>query len=225
MCKKSIGTVWVASFDIGKKNFAFCIEEFSITDLEGIENIHRNERYHKDGTLKVPFAKIVHRVCSTGKIIMLEHFDLTENTKLEKSLDPMVLMNLTVFLDQYKEYWEQCTTFLIEQQMGFGRKQNTMALKIGQHCFSYFLFHFAMFKQVVEFPSYYKTQILGAPKKSTKHQRKMWSVEEAMRILLDREDNDTLKKITDRKKRDDVCDTITQLQAFKYLYFIDKKDL
>lgn len=127
------------------------------------------------------------------------------------------------YLDTFKDYWIHCSAFVIEQQMGFGRKQNTMALKLGQHCFSYFLFHFATFKQVIEFPAYHKTKVMGAPKKMTKYQRKVWSVEEAIRILMNRGDKDTLNKITSRKKRDDVADVIVQLQSFKFLHFVDKQ--
>lgn len=217
------GCIWVASFDIGRKNFAFCIEEINVSKLNSIENIPTKNRYHKNGTLQDTFNEIINEICMNGRIILLQHTSLMDNVDSSKHLDPKIMINLTNYLDSFKEYWICCSTFIIEQQMGFGKKQNTMALKIGQHCFSYFLFQFAGFKQIIEFPSYNKTKILGAPKKQTKHARKMWSVDEALRILMERDDMDMWNCITSKKKRDDVADTITQLQAWKYLYFVDKK--
>jgi hypothetical protein len=118
--------------------------------------------------------------------------------------------------------------------MSFGKKVNTMALKLGQHCESYFLFKYGRFKEVIEFPSYYKTQVLGAEKlkKTTKTgkvsykaidktARKKWAIDEASTILAEREDFHTLSEITSMKKSDDVSDVIVQLQAFKYLFFVD----
>ena len=33
--------VWIASFDIGKKNFSFYIEEFQPTKLKELEKVHK----------------------------------------------------------------------------------------------------------------------------------------------------------------------------------------
>ena len=97
-----------------------------------------------------------------------------------------------------------------------------MAVKLGQHCYSYFLILFSTFKIPVEFPAYHKTKVMGAPKKMSKYERKIWSVNQAIHVLMNRNDNDTLQEITSRKKRDDMCDVIMQLQAFKYMVFVDK---
>ena len=142
--------------------------------------------------------------------------------------------NLIDTLDKYQEYFDNVSYIVVEQQMSFGKKVNTMALKLGQHCESYFLFKYGRFKEVIEFPSYYKTQILGAEKskKTTKTgkvsykaidktARKKWAIDEASTILAEREDFHTLSEITSMKKSDDVSDVIVQLQAFKYLYFVE----
>lgn len=216
-------TVWLASFDIGKKNFAFCIEEVDVSRLESIPNLPFYERYNKDGSLKDGFKQIIQTVSSTGKIILLENVNLTENTDKSLYLDAKVFLNMTKLLDKYKDYWDKCSTFVIEQQMSFGkRKNNTMALKLAQHCLSYFLFHFAEFKTAIEFPAFHKTKVLGAPKKMSKPERKMWSVNQAILILMDRNDRESLEKITSHKKQDDYADVITQINAFKYLCFVDK---
>lgn len=213
--------VWLASFDIGKKNFAFCVEEINLDEIQSIQNIAKNDRYYKDGTCTPEFTNVLKKVCTNGKIVLIDNIDLTFNTDKSQYLDPAIFVNMNSVLDKYKEYWNKCTSFVIEQQMGFGNKRNYMALKLGQHCFSYFIFNYANFKQTVEFPSYYKTKVLGSGKMN-KYQRKMWAVHKAMDILADRDDLKSMDVINNRKKRDDVSDVIVQLQSYKYLVFVDK---
>jgi hypothetical protein len=212
------GIIWLASFDIGKKNFAFYIEEINLKELKEVENISKFKRYNLDGTCTPEFRKILDSVYMNGKKILLKNIDLTAGTNKNKYFD----------IESY---------VIVEQQMSFGKKVNTMALKLGQHCESYFLFKYGRFKEVIEFPSYYKTQVLGAEKlkKTTKtgktsykavdkSVRKKWAIDEASTILAEREDFDTLSELTSMKKSDDVSDVIIQLQAFKYLHFIDKQE-
>ena len=124
---------------------------------------------------------------------------------------------------------------IVEKQMSFRGKINTMALKLGQNCQSYFMLNYGREKKIVEFPAYYKTQVLGNLMKKVTlkngkekyrtlddRDRKKWSVEETFAILSLRDDFETMNEIWEMKKRDDVSDCISQLQAFKYLYFVDK---
>jgi hypothetical protein len=222
--KNNSHLIWIASFDIGKRNFAFCVEEIDLNQLRTIENIDKAHRYFKDGTSTPEFVCILKQVCSTGRIILLENIDLYANCdKSSKKLDPLVFVNMYNVLSKYKSYWDKCMSFIIEQQMSFGNKHNHVASKLGQHCFSYFVFNYAQFKNTIEFPSYYKTKVLGAGKNMAKRERKLWAVNKAMEILADRGDQATLDDITSRKKRDDVADTIVQLQAYKFLVFIDEQ--
>ena len=228
--------VWVASFDIGKKNFAFYIEEFDKSKLLNLPYIPNIKRYNDDGTTTIAFSKIVNDVCMNGKSILFQNSDLTEGCKKGSYLDPETYHNMTDLLDQYVNYWDQCDAFVIEKQMSFGKRHNTMALKLGQHCWSYFSFKYGRFKEIIEFPAYHKTQILGAKKIQTimkkgnvkytsidKPARKKWSVEKAMSILKERKDFDTISNLTSARKRDDLADVLCQLQAFKILVYIDKK--
>jgi hypothetical protein len=215
-------TIWVASFDIGKRNFAFCIEQVDISQMQSIDCIEHGKRYYKDGTATPEFTQILKQVCSSGTIVLLENIDLYENCDKKKNLDPRVFLNMMHVLDKYKTYWDKCFSFIIEQQMSFGNKHNYVASKLGQHCFSYFIFHYAGFKKTIEFPSYHKTRVLGAGKKMSKRERKLWAINKTMEILADRQDQTTIDDITSRKKRDDVSDTIVQLQAYKYLVFVDE---
>lgn len=227
--------IWCASFDIGKKNFSFYIEEMNINSFSNLSSINRLLRYNVDGSPTVEMSELLNRVFLNGKKILLKNSDITNNCEKGKYLDPELFHNMTDLLDSYKEYWDRCSIIVIEQQMSFGKKNNTMALKLGQHCYSYFQFNYGRFKEIVEYPSYYKTQILGAKKEMKKLKngkitykavekniRKKWSVEKALEILHLRGDNETIDFVVKQKKKDDICDVITQLQSYKFLKFIEK---
>jgi hypothetical protein len=117
--------------------------------------------------------------------------------------------------------------------MSFGKKINLIAIKIAQHCASYFIMKYPNIN-IIEFPSYHKTQVLGAEKevKKTKRgnpkfvsmskpKRKKWAVNTCKEILENKGDLVSLERINKSKKKDDLADTYLQLQAFKYLYFVE----
>ena len=56
-----------------------------------------------------------------------------------------------------------------------------------------------------------------------KSRRKKWSVEQSIEILNNRGEIKILNKLTSAKKKDDLADVITQLQAFKYLAYVERK--
>ncbi len=229
-------TTWICSFDIGKKNFAFCIEEIDKKRLLEVKNIPKSKRYNVDGTLTETMDSLLKEVYHCGKIILFKNSDLTKNCSSKKSLDPETYYNMYDLLNEYKEYWDKCSVFIVEQQVSFRKKTNIMALKLGQHCYSYFVFRYSRTKKVIEFPAYHKTCVLGLPKlagKTTKkgkvkyksmikYQRKKWSVNKAIEILKFRGDDDTLTLLTSAKKKDDLADVLTQAIAWTYLNFVDK---
>jgi hypothetical protein len=232
MSESSNDIVWLASFDIGKKNFSFYIEEVDLTQLKEIKDIPKVHRYKPCGTPTVKFKRILDATCGTGTRILLENLDLTIGCDKSQYLDPKVFYNMIVALDAREEYWSQCDAFIIEKQMSFGRRHNTMALKIGQHCWSYFAIKHPK-KTIVEFPAYHKTQVLGATKvekvtKTGKKQykaigkpaRKKWCISRALVIVSERGDTEAITQIQLSKKKDDLCDVICQLQAYKYLHHI-----
>jgi hypothetical protein len=230
--------IWVASFDIGTKNFAFCIEEFDENMLSKIPKIPKNKRYFDSGELTESFRKEIKKVYLNGKIVLLQKIDITPGCDEDKYYDPKLIQNMTSVLDNYLSYWDKCAAFVIEQQMsytgrqGYGRfpskkvlKINSKAVKVGQHVNSYFNIIYGGIKPVFEFPSYYKTQILGAPKKLSDSQRKKWAVDMAKNILSERGDFEIFQRIDNYAKKDDVSDVIVQAQAWKYLMFVDKQKL
>lgn len=227
---------WIASIDIGSKNFAFYVEEVNISILSKIKNIPKLDRYNPNGTPTMKMNTILNSIFKDGKTIIHENVDLTINSN-GKYIDQNILHNLTNLLDKYSHIWDKCYIILVEQQMSFGKKINLKAIKIGQHCQSYFLFKYGRFKIVIEFPSYHKTHILGSEKINKgitksgkikfknieKPQRKKWAIEKAKEILKIRHENNHILLSTKKGiKKDDLADTIIMLSAFKYIYFVDK---
>lgn len=216
--------MYIASFDIGKKNFAFCIEKCDHNELYGLNPIRKTIRYVSDGSCSNDMIEVLNKVCINGEIILIKNVDLTTNCKQVKTFDQRILINLTRVLTDYRKYWDMCQIFIIEQQMCFGKKRNPTALRIAQHCYSFFIIQYASFKTIIDFPSYHKTRVFGASKKYSKYERKKWSIEKAIHILQERDDSNTLQLINESKKKDDLSDIIVQLQSFKYLYFVEKNN-
>lgn len=227
-----------ASFDIGKKNFSFYIQEINITELTKISNIPYINRYNENGSPTNDMTNILNKIYQNGKTIIYSNNDLTENCNSKISLDPETFHNMNDLLDSYLEYFDKCSYFIIEQQMNFGKfKTNHMALKLGHHCYSYFTFKYGRFKKYIEFPAYHKTQILGSVKKQVKSykngkkrwktmdkpDRKKWSIQKSREILTEKNETSVWNDINKLKKKDDISDCITQLQSFIYLHFIDNK--
>lgn len=222
---------YIASFDIGKCNFAFCIEEFDKEALMNIKSIKKSDRYNLNGTPTIEMKKVLDKVYSNGKIILFKNTDLTEGCVKGKSLDPETFYNMIDLLDEYKEYWDKCEVFVIEQQMAFRGKHNPTAVRLGQHCYSYFCMMYGRFKTCVEFPAYHKTHVLGALKTKgvgnrwknmDKPARKKWTVVKTQEILDKRNEGDILKVLKTAKKKDDLADVVCQLQAFKIMCYVFK---
>ena len=216
-----------------------------MTGKQKIQNIPYNKRYNPDGTHTSAFAVIMKKVYMNSRTIIFKNTDLTVNCNRDEYLDPETYHNMYDCLDDHKEYLDRCSIFIIEEQMSFGKKHNTMALKLGQHCYSYMCFKYGRFKQILYFPSYHKTQIFGAKKergKPTKRglirykamgdkARKKWAEDKAIEILTQRDDMENLTNLQSQRKNtkrgtkkgfDDLSDTILMVNAFCYLAFVDK---
>lgn len=228
--------IYIASFDIGKKNFSWCVEKFNKKELEELKNIPETNQYNKDGTPTPEMQNLLENIFSNGKIVSHENVDLTYGCNPKKKLDVLTYYNMIEVLNKYTDIWDKCYAFIIEEQMSFKGKYNTMAVKLGQHCASYFMIKYGKNIPVIEFPSYHKTQVLGAPKTVGKQckngkirykamekpQRKKWSVNKCIEILTCRGETDILDSLTSVSKKDDLSDTFNQLQSAKYLMFVDK---
>ena len=197
--------IYIASIDPGKNNFAFSIEKIYIDKCKELKNLDQ-----------------LHLV---SKTILIENIDVSKGLDKSKYVDINVFVALTAVLDRYRPYWDKCRFILIEKQMSFGRnKNNILALKIAQHCLSYFSFIYGKFKNLVEYPAYHKTQVLQAPPKMDKPNRKKWAISKALEILTARGYNyDILQKLNSVKKKDDMSDCILMNLSFIYQVYALKK--
>jgi len=142
-----------------------------------------------------------------GNLLLFDNVNLSSSIKPKSYLIP-VFHNMTKELNSHKHILDTCDYIVIEKQMN----TNTQAIKLGQHCLSYFMM--TSNATLVEFPSYYKTQSLNAPPKMTYTQRKKWAVSKATEILIERNDYINLTLITMMTKSDDLADVIIQTEAF-----------
>lgn len=220
------GSIWIASFDPGTVNFAFIIEEFNLAYLNTIILPPKKLRYKSDGTPTRTYGKAIDKICVGGKTILVKNINLTlDIPKMDKKaknyLHPNIFINFIEEFDRYGEYWDKCSIFLIEQQMQFKQRRNIKAIKMAQHCRTYFTMRYLTFKIITEYPSYHKTQVIGCKKGVTKHYRKAWSTRVAKRFLEKRGDMSFLEQIKSKAKQDDICDCLVQLQSFKIKHFIE----
>jgi hypothetical protein len=199
----------VASFDIGIKNFAFCVEE----SKHETYNLPLCERYTDLGIPTNKMCSILENIYNNGNILLLEKYNL-ESSRCNQN----VFVKLTAILDQYGDYWDKCNVILIEKQMQYKKKINPTALKIAQHTYSYFVFKYAKFKEILEYPAKNKTKVLGCG--TDVKNIKKWAIEKALYICNKRNDTTSLDIINKNKKKDDYSDTIIQLQSYKVLKYL-----
>lgn len=217
----------IASFDIGKKNFAFLIEEFKQTTFE-----KPKKEYNTNGTPTEELNTILTEIYKNAQVIIYKNSDITENCDKNLSLDIQTFYNLNNLLMMYKSEFDLCDTILIERQMFFGKQTNPMAVKLAQHTLSWFsIMYHNNPKILVDYNASNKTCILGCEmietlkkgKKSyktiDKPARKKWSVKKAIEILSIRKDDKMSRELLLIKKKDDISDTLLQLQAYKYQLF------
>jgi hypothetical protein len=208
-----IKTMRIAAFDMGTKNFAFCIEEFD-PNLSNLKKIV----YTEHGIPTAESQETLSQIYGSGKVVTCEKIDLTTETKL-----PLYLV-LTENLNKFNKIWDTVDIFLIEQQMAYGnRKSNIQALRLSQHCLSYFYTIYGNFKHIEEFSSNHKTRILGCPMIMRKKHitRKKFAVELATKILSQRGEHQK-ELLSKFKKKDDIADCILMIQAFKCIHLNSK---
>jgi len=227
--------IYLASFDIGKVNFAYCIEKIKISDITSIRNIPQSKRYNYNNSTKESFENVLTQIYLQGEIIEVNVIDMTIGTDTTKSLDPAVLRNITNHMDSKRDIFEKCCGFIIEQQFTgrkkgkfgmFQMQQNTMAMRVMQHLETYVSIVYPR-AVITEFSSRFKTQVLGCPKeRNSDSKRKTWSKHYFKDILIDKSDISILAYyMAHPKKKDDMADSYLQLQAWKYKVFIENATL
>lgn len=185
----------ILSIDIGTKNCAFYIEEF---DDKLIEKSRSIDELYKIG--KRCYWNVVNfeRELNTG-----ETFD--------------VFVPIINFLDKNQKHWDLCNGIILEKQL----QLNFNAQVVQHFIFSYFKNLYGPFKYISDISATRKTQVLNAPKKMNKKERKKWAIEEAKRLFSLRKDSEGIKILDTTVKADDLADCCLQLKAFQKLVFID----
>jgi len=204
------------SVDVGTKNLGLYVEEFDVAVLQALPKV--KQRY--DSATHLPtdsFKKLLHSVYKEGKTIKYELLDFKREN--ESCKDHQVFLNLTEYLDNNLDLWDTCSFVVIERQ----HKKNYTAQKVEHFIYAYFTIKYGGFKIVTDISATRKTQVLGAPKKMEKPQRKKWAINEAQGVFEIRDDMHSLAKLLKGPKKDDLGDAAIQLQVFKLLVFIDHK--
>ncbi|GHV50341.1 hypothetical protein AGMMS49579_03760 [Spirochaetia bacterium] len=122
-----------------------------------------------------------------------------------------VALTLLYFMDTYKNIWNTCDTFLIEQQHGC----NNEARRVSNYLEMYLKTCYGSFKTIIKFPSIYKTKVFSTIKMSKK-QRKQFCIIKARDLLKHFYKSNVFLNIFEMEiKKDDLADCICQLHAYK----------
>jgi len=143
--------------------------------------------------------------------IEIECLQNTDLVRDGSSSSPDLYMTLIHHLDLFVYEWDECSVFLIEQQMSVRHQSNIMALKIAQHVYSYFLHRYGRTKRIIEYPAYHKTRYFETSKTMTKYERKKWSVEKVTELF-------GKEVVSSFHKKDDVCDCVLMGYTFFHRY-------
>jgi hypothetical protein len=193
---------------MGTRNFAFSVEEYKINSLPSrIKGAFDVNGYPIDS-----YQTFLDQTYKQGSLIHFECIDLLQHLESKN-----IYLTLTQVLNTFSELWDNVDVFLIEQQMAYGKnKSNIQALRLAQHCQSYFITIYGSFKIIQEFSSTHKTRILGCPvQQRKKHKdRKKFAIQLASDILTQRSDP-LYPKFDQLSKKDDVADCILMIQAYK----------
>ena len=200
--------VRAASFDIGHCNFAQYVEDFNKDTMLAIEEKYKALPKHLQRRVKGPMnSKIEELILETtmcGTRVTTGVYDFT--TSKGQGLDIPARRKLLEHLARFEYIWKSCDVFIIEQQYfntsSFkGQKKsvrnssagaNVDAIKVGEALFMWLLERYPE-TEILYFGSQNKTQILGAPWKMTKPERKKWSTAKAKSIYIARGDQDMIK--------------------------------
>lgn len=229
-----MATLRIASFDIGRKNFAHYVEDVRLTGPGGINELEKRykalpktKRRRVKGVLEGEIREIVADVCMTGTSVHHGVVDLRANPE-NKKLDVPTRFNLFSYLKSLQHVWATCDVIAIEQQYFStftprGRKMpkteaNIDAIKLAENCWSFFAL---MCPPSVLFfyGSSNKTKIMGAPLRLSSYQRKRWAVVKMKEILGCRSETALLAELETLKKSgqklDDISDCVVMTQAIK----------
>lgn len=228
----------IASFDIGRCNFAQYVEEFDPQVIEGLEKrykaLPKQRQRRVKGAMNSDVSQLLEETALCGTRISTGVYDFT--TETGQGLDVAARLAMLAHLARFESLWDTCDIFVIEQQFfnatAFGgkKKRNTAAganvdaIKVAEATFMWFLERYP-FKTICYFGSQFKTQIFGAPWKMSKPERKKWATDKAEEIYRQREDQEMINlfDLAEAVKRKRIT-TEERVQSFKDQFPCDGQD-
>ncbi len=122
------------------------------------------------------------------------------------------------FLNEYKHYYNICHMIIVEKQL------NPRSIRLSQHVITYFISHFKdiydqkfvinpLYPLILELDAKVKTKVLCKGPAPAEKQVKEWAIQRAQILCRARQDQISLDIISSEKKKDDLCDTIVQIEA------------
>jgi hypothetical protein len=194
------GNIRIASFDIGKKNFAQYIEDANVENLLRLEKkytgLPKSLQRRVKGAMNSKILEILDEIYLSGERVHTGVYDLRNDLTSDR-LDIPTRLNIIQHLESFAGLWDTCDIFIIEQQFfktwngrskrSAGTEANVDAIKIAEGVLMWFLNEYP-FKTVEYFGSQNKTQILGAPWYMKKEQRKKWAKDKSREIYELRKD-------------------------------------
>jgi len=226
----------LATFDIGRKNFAHHVEDVALEGKDAIFSLEkryaslpRQLRRRVKGAMTPQISELLRLVCTSGTTVHQDVVDLRANPECKK-LDLPTRNNLFTYLNRLFSLWQTCDLFIIEQQYfstftpkgrrGKKTEANIDAIKLGECCYAWFQIKFPL-AEILFYGSQNKTQILGAPNSLSKYQRKKWAIGKMGELMELRGETKRLERLRQVKKRtrqklDDVADCVVMAQAYKF---------
>lgn len=230
--------VRILSFDIGKKNFAWYIEDADVYGLsklnEEYSNLPGKLKRRALGPMNPKVLGILNKLYSWSNRVDMGVVDLRSSN--EDKWDVQGRKNLFKFLSSKYPIFSTCDVIVIEQQYfntftqrkrgikkSPGNGANVDAIKIAEDLLAWCMLRMSHI-EVEVFSAMYKTHMLGASDSLSKAQRKKWTDDKARDVFRLRGDDDALDQLFNTKKgkqkTDDICDTVMQCQAFKYKMYV-----
>ncbi len=161
--------------------------------------------------------RIENRNFTTGNVKM-EVFDLVKFTHptdqdLKKKATSELYQRVNVFLNKYKDHFLKTHIIIIEQQLHV----NYQSIRMMQHVISYFSFLLSdskLLPMIIEVDSKLKTKTLNSPPHLNDTGIKKWAIDIAIQLLTLQDDQASVDIINSYKKKDDLADTVMQIEAF-----------
>jgi hypothetical protein len=228
---------YICAIDPGSRNFSFLIEEIDLEKIKKISCPSKTKRFSKieefvqsgkkkkrgeDLEPSVEYNNFLEEFWHAGRTVYCKNSDITNGLggKGKTELTQEDLVRLRDLLDDHKEYFDKCSTIVIEKQMQFGKaKTNPVAIIIEHFVSSYFTIRYGCSKKVLSYPAYNKSQILGCPGGLEKPKRKKWAIHKANEIWTLRGDMDAVENLANSKKRDDISDCLCIAQSWVILEY------